>query len=205
MSDYQQPKTNTDHRICFVGDSFVQGTSDPLCLGWAGRVTQDAVARGINLTHYNLGIRRDTSRDIAARWEQECAARLPADCAQHVVFSFGVNDSAIYEGALRVPEEESLANCERILRSSAVRYKTLMVGPPPMPDAPHNRRVAQLDQQFAEIAASLNVPYLSVFETLRKDEHWLKEAIANDFAHPRQYGYDRLASLVQAWSAWSFK
>ncbi|MES2024144.1 MAG: GDSL-type esterase/lipase family protein [Pseudomonadota bacterium] len=204
MSD-SKPKASTDHRICFVGDSFVQGTSDPLCLGWAGRVTQDAVARGINVTHYNLGIRRDTSRDIAARWEQECAARLPADCEQHVVFSFGVNDSAIYEGVLRVPEEESLANCENILRSASARYKTLMVGPPPMPDAPHNRRVAQLDQKFAEIAARLNIQYLSIFENLRKDEHWLKEAIANDFAHPRKYGYDRLAGLVQNWSGWWFR
>ncbi|WP_076592174.1 DUF459 domain-containing protein [Herminiimonas arsenitoxidans] len=204
MSD-SKPKSNTDHRICFVGDSFVQGTSDPLCLGWAGRVTQDAVARGINITHYNLGIRRDTSRDIAARWEQECAARLPADCEQHVVFSFGVNDSAIYEGVLRVPEEESLANCKNILQSASARYKTLMVGPPPMPDAPHNRRVAQLDQKFAEIAARLNIQYLSIFETLRKDEHWLKEAIANDFAHPRKYGYDRLAGLVQNWSGWWFR
>lgn len=204
MSD-SKPKASTDHRICFVGDSFVQGTSDPLCLGWAGRVTQDAVARGVNVTHYNLGIRRDTSRDIAARWEQECAARLPADCEQHVVFSFGVNDSAIYEGVLRVPEEESLANCQNVLHSASTRYKTLMVGPPPMPDAPHNRRVAQLDQKFAEIAARLNIQYLSIFETLRKDEHWLKEAIANDFAHPRKYGYDRLAGLVQNWSGWWFK
>lgn len=204
MSD-SKPKASTDHRICFVGDSFVQGTSDPLCLGWAGRVTQDAVARGINITHYNLGIRRDTSRDIAARWEQECVARLPADCEQHVVFSFGVNDSAIYEGTLRVSEEESLANCQNILQSASARYKTLMVGPPPMPDAPHNRRVAQLDQKFAEIAARLNIQYLSIFETLRKDEHWLKEAIANDFAHPRKYGYDRLAGLVQNWSGWWFR
>lgn len=204
MSEHN-PKASIDHRICFVGDSFVQGTSDPLCLGWAGRVTQDAVARGVNLTHYNLGIRRDTSRDIAARWEQECAARLPADCEQLVVFSFGVNDTSIYEGVLRVPEEESLANCRSILQAASARYQTLMIGPPPMPDAPHNRRILQLDQQFAEIAADLDVPYLSVFEVLRKDEHWLKEAIANDFAHPRKYGYDRLADIIQHWDEWKFK
>lgn len=204
MSDYN-PKASTDHRICFVGDSFVQGTSDPLCLGWAGRLIQNAVARRTNITHYNLGIRRDTSRDIAARWEQECAARLPADCEQLVVFSFGVNDTSIYEGVLRVPEEESLANCRSILKEASARYQTLMIGPPPMPDAPHNRRVAELDKQFANIAAGLNVPFLSVFEVLRKDEHWLKEAIANDFAHPRKYGYDRLAELIQGWSEWWFK
>ena len=182
----------------------MQGTSDPLCLGWVGRVTQDAVARGINLTHYNLGIRRDTSRDIAARWEQECAARLPSDCEQLVVFSFGVNDTSIYEGILRVPEEESLANCRSILKRASARYQTLMIGPPPMPDAPHNRRVAQLDKQFADIAVGLNVPYLSVWEALRKDEHWLKEAIANDLAHPGEQGYGSLARLIRNWEAWKF-
>lgn len=25
-------------RICFIGDSFVNGTGDPECLGWAGRI-----------------------------------------------------------------------------------------------------------------------------------------------------------------------
>lgn len=190
-------KAAIDHRVCFVGDSFVQGTGDPLCLGWVGRVTQDAVAHGINFTHYNLGIRCNTSSDVAARWQQECAARLPADCEAHVVFAFGVNDTSIFEGVQRVSEEESLANFQSILRPASSSYKVLMIGPPPMPDRAHNRRVAQLDKQFAELAATLNVPYLSVFEVLRKDEHWLNEAIANDFAHPGKRGYKRLAGLVQ--------
>ncbi|MDY6901411.1 MAG: lipase, partial [Cyanobacteriota bacterium] len=25
-------------RICFVGESFINGTGDPECLGWAGRI-----------------------------------------------------------------------------------------------------------------------------------------------------------------------
>lgn len=198
-------ESTIDHRICFVGDSFVQGTGDPLCLGWVGRVTQDAITRGINVTHYNLGIRRDTSRDIAARWQPECAARLPSDSEAHVVFSFGVNDTSIFEGEQRISEEESLANFQSILRNASSSYKVVMIGPPPMPDSAHNRRVAQLDKQFAEAAETLNVPYFSVLEALRKDEHWLTEAIANDFAHPGQQGYERLAELVQEWSVWWFR
>lgn len=198
-------KPATDHRICFVGDSFVQGTGDPLCLGWAGRVAQDAVARGVNLTHYNLGIRRDTSGDIAARWQQECAARLPVDCEALVVFSFGVNDTSIFEGVQRVLEEESRTNFQNILHTASSSYKVLMVGPPPMPDSAHKHRVERLDKQFVELAAMLNIPYLSVFEVLRKDEHWLKEAIANDFAHPGRQGYECLAGLVQDWPEWWFR
>ena len=55
-------------RLCFIGDSLVNGTGDPTGLGWVGRVTASARRRGHDVTTYNLGIRRDTSADIAARW-----------------------------------------------------------------------------------------------------------------------------------------
>ena len=66
-----------DMRLCFVGDSFVHGTNDPEYLGWTGRVSILAWARGHQLTCYNLGVRRDTSSEIAARWESESQRRLP--------------------------------------------------------------------------------------------------------------------------------
>jgi hypothetical protein len=52
-------------RICFVGDSLVNGTGDPVGLGWVGRACAAARRRGHEVTCYNLGIRRDTSADIA--------------------------------------------------------------------------------------------------------------------------------------------
>ena len=52
-----------DLRLCFVGDSFVNGTNDPDYLGWTGRVSILARGRGHMLTCYNLGVRRDTSSD----------------------------------------------------------------------------------------------------------------------------------------------
>lgn len=57
-----------DVRICFVGDSFMQGTCDPDCLGWPGRVCRAAIQSGVGMTCYNLGVRRDTSADILRRW-----------------------------------------------------------------------------------------------------------------------------------------
>ncbi len=81
-----------DIRICFVGDSYVQGTGDPEYLGWAGRLCVNARRAGHNLTGYNLGVRRETSADIARRWLGECAPRLPAATDNYVLFSFGLND-----------------------------------------------------------------------------------------------------------------
>jgi lysophospholipase L1-like esterase len=36
----------SDLRICFVGDSLTNGTGDPDCLGWTGRVCASAYERG---------------------------------------------------------------------------------------------------------------------------------------------------------------
>src|SRR5215813_4550550 len=108
--------TMDDYRICFVGDSFVNGTCDPEFLGWAGRLARDVRASGVDLTYYNLGIRRETSVDIAARWLSECRARLPDFCRPYVVFSFGVNDTTIDSRALRVEESFSVATARRIWR-----------------------------------------------------------------------------------------
>lgn len=199
------PQKPDDHRICFIGDSFVQGTSDPLCLGWTGRLAQRAVANGFRLTHYNLGIRRNTSRDIATRWLAECTARLPAGCVPHAVFSFGVNDTMMENGARRIEEAESIANFRIIVQEAASRYAVLAVGPPPMPDDAHLQRIAQLDRQFALHAAECRIPYLSVWQALRDDAHWLDEARADDGAHPGRRGYDRLAALVEEWDKWWFK
>ena len=50
-------------RILAFGDSFVAGVGDPDHLGWIGR----ALRGRREITLYNLGVRRETSADIAAR------------------------------------------------------------------------------------------------------------------------------------------
>ena len=47
----------------------------------------------------------------------------------------------------------------------------------------------------------LEVPYLDVFSLLVKSPVWLKEAKADDGAHPTD-GYAEFAALVQNWEAW---
>src|SRR5688500_4352961 len=90
-----------DIRICFIGDSFVNGTGDDTALGWVGRVCAAARARGVGLTAYNLGIRRDTSLGVLARCEQEWSRRLPVGVDGvdgvdgRIVLSFGVNDTVV--------------------------------------------------------------------------------------------------------------
>jgi acyl-CoA thioesterase-1 len=194
----------TDIRICFIGDSFVNGTGDPLCLGWTGRVCATAIHLGYPITYYNLGIRRETSADIAARWREECARRLPPTMDGRVVLSFGANDTTIEQGRQRLSLDATLHHLRAIVQDARRHYPTLLVGPPPVAEAAHNARIVALCHAMATVAQELGVPYLPVCERLVQAQTWVQEAAQSDGAHPRQRGYAALAALVQAWPAWWF-
>jgi acyl-CoA thioesterase I len=83
-------------RLCFIGDSLTNGTGDDEALGWPGRIVAKARAQGHDVTLYNLGIRRDTSADIASRWRAEVERRLPPmyRAEGRLAFCFGTNDCA---------------------------------------------------------------------------------------------------------------
>jgi acyl-CoA thioesterase I len=189
-------------RICFVGDSFVNGTGDRTCLGWTGRVCAIAQASGHDITYYNLGIRRETSTDIKRRWQQEVALRLPDQQEGRLVFSFGVNDTTIEADQCRVELHKSMQNAHDILSSAKQLFPTGMVGPPPIADAAQNARIAELSVQLAITCSALDIPYLEIFPTLITSTIWMKEVAEQDGAHPHATGYGELAELVQHWPGW---
>lgn len=182
-------------RICFFGDSFVNGYGDLELLGWPGRVCAAAVRRGNDVTAYNLGVRRYTSADVWARWRDEAARRLAID--GRAVFSFGANDAA-----QKMDEDESVANLRTILTAASAEYPTLMVGPPPATDQEIDRRIGQLCRRFAAECHEIGVPYLDTFSTLASSEVWAREVREFDGVHPRAGGYRALAELIESWPAW---
>lgn len=194
-----------DVRICFIGDSYVLGVGDPDCLGWSGRLCVNARRAGHNLTGYNLGVRRETSADIARRWLAECAPRLPATTENHVVFSFGLNDVTIENAARRVPEDETLTNLHTMLVAAKARYRTLVIGPVAVPDMERNAPLLRLSDGMEKVAAGLGIPYLALFTHFVDDMQWMKEIRENDGAHPRAAGYVKMAALIEAWPQWWFR
>jgi len=187
---------NRDVRICFVGDSFVNGVADPLYLGWVGRLCQTIRQKGFDLTAYNLGIRRNTSADILARWQQECDCRLSDTAESWVVFSLGVNDSVIENGRCRVSEADSEKNVRKLIQGARKQYQVLMIGPPPIDDKEQNQRIGLLDSVFQTVCEQESVAYLSVFDVLGKDPLWRQQVGMNDGAHPGAEGYGLLAGLI---------
>jgi acyl-CoA thioesterase I len=191
-------------RICFFGDSFVNGTGDDSCLGWVGRACEASRRGGHDLTCYNLGIRRDTSADIRLRWRREAEARLPPEYDGRLVFSFGANDGCLREdgSSVRIPHAEAVANAEAIIASAASWRPTLMVGPLPVCDEAVDRRTAELSKAFGSLCASLGVPYLEVFHLAARSETWAGEVMAGDGAHPNERGYAIIAEAFKQWEAW---
>lgn len=191
-----------DLRICFIGDSFVNGTGDPDKLGWSGRLVTKTETSALQITHYNLGIRRNTSRDILQRWEEECKLRLTGDFEKLLIFSFGVNDTLIENNQRRVSFTESIENTQQILTEASHLFPVKMIGPPPISDREHNQRIKQLDQALNSTCKQLDIPYLSIFQSLIDEPIWLHEVANYDGAHPRANGYALLAQFIHTWPEW---
>jgi acyl-CoA thioesterase-1 len=189
-----------DIRICFIGDSFVNGTGDENFLGWTGRLCIAANKNNFSLTAYNLGIRRNTSTDILARWEQECES-----CDGRVVLSCGVNDMVLEEGHTRVTAEVSLRNVKDILQQASAKYTTLLIGPPPSGNAELNHRIRNISASYAQLASSLSIPFIDIFSQLISDPTYLLENGNNDGYHPMSHGYTAITNIILASEHWWFK
>ncbi|MAK83083.1 GDSL-type esterase/lipase family protein [Phenylobacterium sp.] len=186
-------------RILAFGDSFVAGVGDPAHQGWLGR----ALAGRPEVTLYNLGIRRDTSANVLARWSAEALPRLTDVEPCRLVFSFGRNDANAAEGeSARLPPSESLKNAHLLLSAGAQQAPVLMVGPPPAGEPGLAARVEALNEAFKALCARLRVPYIDVLRPLAVSGTWLTEAQAGDGAHPGAAGYQQMAELVAAHPAW---
>lgn len=194
----------SDVRVTFFGDSIVAGVGDPQGAGWVGRVVAGAFSAGVPLTAYNLGVRRETSADVLARWEAEIAPRLidAADC--RLVFCFGANDATWENGGPRVEPAQSLENLARVLATARQRaLPVLVVGPPPVGDPAQRDRIGTLSAGFREIAARHGAPYVELAGPLRRSPVWKRELEAGDGAHPGGDGYALVADLVmEAWLTW---
>lgn len=195
----------TDLRVLFFGDSLVAGAGDPMGAGWVGRVLAASFQAGVPLTAYNLGVRGETSEQIAARWRREAEPRLlkGADC--RLVASFGVNDTTLENGRPRVPTERSLAALTQILDGTgALGLPCLVVGPGPVADAEHNQRIRELSTAIAGVCATRGVRFVDVIERLLASPAWTVQLEAGDGAHPAATGYAELAGLVLAggWIDW---
>ena len=197
---------DADRRVLFFGDSFVAGVGDPTALGWVGRVVAASHDAGHPLTAYNLGVRRDTSTDVVARFDAEAAPRMRfAGAGYGIVFGLGVNDTSEEDGRVRVEPGLAVDNLRRLI-DGARRFgaTALVVGPPPAGEPVQDERVRALSARFACVAAERGVPFVETVTAPARCPEWTREALSGDGAHPGAAGYAALAELVLAggWLTW---
>ncbi len=186
-----------DVRVCVLGDSFTAGVGDPTGAGWVGPVAAVARRAGWELTAYGLGVRRDTSVDVARRFLAEASWRLRDGDRYGVVVAVGLNDVVLADGRRRVPRERSLAALAEVLDGAAARgWAALVVGPPPVSQADESARAADLSAGMAAQCAARAVPFVDT-TGLADDAVWVAEVAAGDAYHPSTRGYANLAALVE--------
>lgn len=189
--------SSVDTRVLFFGDSHVLGVGDPEGRGWVGRVVAECFAAGVPLTAYNLGVRRETSEQVAARLHAETLPRRFPRTDTRIVLSAGGNDTTLEDGRLRVAPSRSAATLARMLAElDAAGLPAFVVGPAPVADPSQAHRERELSAAFAQLCAGVGVPFVDVIEPLLASETWMGEAAAGDGAHPRAAGYAALAQLV---------
>ncbi len=195
-----------DLRILFFGDSFVAGTGDATALGWVGRVVAASHDAGRPVTAYTLGVRGDTSADVAARFDAETEARTRlAGASYGIVLSFGANDMTVQDNRLRVAPGLVVKTLNGLVdRCEASGHGVFVVGPPPVCDREQDERIRELSNQLAHAATHRGVPFVEAARPLLAHDVWRSSAAANDGTHPGAGGYAALAEIVLAggWTAW---
>ena len=180
-----------DRRVLFFGDSHVAGAGDRTGLGWVGRVVAASFQAGLPVTGYNLGVRGDTSLQVAARWRQEASPRLLPGADTRLVVWFGVNDTTAENDRPRVAAEQSCDALADILeRAHTIGLPVFVVGPAPVDDVAQNRRIEALSAAFAYVCARSNAPFVSVVDGLLASSVWREHVAREDGAHPAAEGYE---------------
>jgi lysophospholipase L1-like esterase len=186
-----------DLRLLCFGDSFTAGVGDPHGQGWVGRVVEAAFAAGRPLTAYPLGVRRETSVEVAVRWRFEAMPRIARDADCRVVFAVGANDTTVEAGGPRVtPERSCLALGKMLDQALELGLPAAVAGPPPVGDAAQRSRAIELTDAFGELCAARAVSFWPVARALDASRPWLEEQAAGDGAHPGARGYELLAQAL---------
>lgn len=180
----------------FFGDSVTLGVNDTPAGGWVARLAGKAAAAGLPVppdTFYNMGVRKNSSRMILARWEAEFRARTIEGVPSFLLFCFGTVDMAAPKGSPNIPLGESAANAREILLKAGTCGSVAMISAPPVTDEAHCQRLEALCTAYASICSDIRVPFIDIFHPL------LNSGYVRDLAdgvHPGPEGNEMIASAL---------
>jgi len=188
-----------DRCVLFFGDSFVAGAGDDQGLGWPTRLTAAAWAAELPLTAYNLGVRGESTREVARRFRAETDPRLIPGADNRVVLAVGANDVSLDEnGEQELATEESVGLMSEMLDWCRARGITAMLlgpGPAGIPD--HDARARALGERFEGLCDERGLRFVAILDELLASDAWIASRSRRDGIHPAAEGYATLADLLE--------
>lgn len=177
--------------VCYFGDSLTLGYGDEAGLGWPGRISATMREADIDVTSYNLGVRKDTSVQMQHRWKMEAVSRRMPQTDFKLVFSFGVAD--VFNERT---EEESLAACVSMLSQAKAMGDVLVVGPTPVNDSDKRERITTLSRMIAGLCKRLDIPFVPTIDGMHRSFVYGQALNDGDGVHPTASGYADLADHI---------
>ncbi|GAA4506054.1 GDSL-type esterase/lipase family protein [Brevibacterium yomogidense] len=186
--------------VVVVGDRLVAGHGDGRGLGWVGRVAARTYPSVPDADFFTLATTDEDSSGLAARCMEEASRRFSDQTENRLVIGLGSADT---ESGISVARAR--LNVANILDSAlTAEVQTFVVGPTPVRDGDRNRRLAEFNTGFTDVAHRRGIPYVDTFTPLRSHPVWQRELASTRTGTPAQEGYGLLAWLVlhRGWFEW---
>ena len=189
------PRSTTE-TFFFFGDSLTLGVNDnAMPGGWVSRLVLLGSQAGWYdmppATFYNLGVRRHTSTDIAARWQAEVASRQIPGTINHLAFCPGVVDMS---PAQMRPVDEVCATVMQMLDQASALGPVLLICPPPVKEPAMSQRIASLCEAYVTACARKGHPCADVHAALAASPEYMDDL--EDGLHPGPQGAALMARLL---------
>lgn len=188
-------------RIVAIGDELLTGTGDPRALGWTGRVISKTPLENLDLQQYVLAMPGEGVAALSERWEAEALPRFSFDEDTENFLLVALTSHDLDSAGSSARSRLNLANI--LDRASQQDIRCLVLGPTPGLDNDRNRKVAELNRAFADVATRRSHIYVDAFTPLVQHAQW-REDLATNADRPGQAGYGLIAWLVlhRGWYRW---
>lgn len=186
--------------IAVVGGPLVAGHGDGRGLGWVGRVTARTLPSVPEFKVYPLAVPAEDTAGLHARTIAEASLRFTPDGDNRLVLALGSGDLDSGRSVARARLDVANILDEALAR----KVSTFVLGPPPEHDGDRNRRIAELNASFSDVAKRRGITYVDTFTPLLGHPVWQREIASSRNHLPGQEGYGLLAWLVlhRGWFNW---
>lgn len=181
----------------FFGDSITLGVNVTPDDTWTSLVGVQLNAFGLPVpptTFYNLGVRKNSSKSVLARFETEFMTRKLPETEAYFVFLCGTVDMAMPKSQTVHSIEESLGYTRSLIEKAKSYGQVLFMSGTPVKNEEHSERVAALALEQEKLCAELGVEFINLHEILIQNQSYVQSL--TDGIHPLEMGNAAIADLV---------